>query len=68
MSKMTICEKILAHASAQEKVQAGDLIMADLNLVMGNDITSPVAIKELAKFGKKKVLMQIIMLWFILEG
>ena len=52
---MTICEKILAHASAQEKVQAGDLIMADLNLVMGNDITSPVAIKELAKFGKKKV-------------
>ena len=48
---MTMTQKILAAAAGQESVKAGDLIMADLNLVLGNDITSPVAINELDKIG-----------------
>lgn len=48
-------QKILAaHARAKE-VHAGELIMAKLDLVLGNDITTPVAIGEFPKFGKKKV-------------
>jgi len=50
--KMTMTQKILAKASGQEFVKAGDLIMVDLNLVLGNDITSPVAIGEFDKLGK----------------
>ncbi len=50
MSKMTMSQKILAAHAGLEQVQAGQLIEADLDLVLGNDITSPVAIKELSKF------------------
>lgn len=52
---MTITEKILAAGAHETSVHPGQLIMADLSLVLGNDITSPVAIKELPKFGKDKV-------------
>ena len=52
---MTITEKILAAGAHEPYVHPGQLIMADLSLVLGNDITSPVAIKELPKFGKDKV-------------
>jgi 3-isopropylmalate/(R)-2-methylmalate dehydratase large subunit len=52
---MTMTQKILAKASGQESVKSGDLIMAELNLVLGNDITSPVAIKEFDKIGGKTV-------------
>lgn len=52
---MTITEKILAAASHEEAVHPGQLIMADLSMVLGNDITSPVAIKEFPKFGKDHV-------------
>lgn len=52
---MTMTQKILAKASGQESVKSGDLIMAELNLVLGNDITSPVAIKEFDKIGEKTV-------------
>ena len=48
-------QKILAHGAGLEKVEAGQLIMCDLDLVLGNDITSPVAIKEMAKFNKEGV-------------
>ena len=47
---MTMSQKILAAAAGLEKVEAGQLIEADLNLVLGNDITSPVAIHEMDKF------------------
>ena len=46
---MTMTQKILAAAAGLEKVEAGQLIEANLNLVLGNDITSPVAIKDLDK-------------------
>ena len=52
---MTMTQKILAKASGQASVKAGDLIMADLNMVLGNDITSPVAIGEFDKIGGKSV-------------
>ncbi len=46
---MTMTQKILARAAGLEQVQAGQLIEAQLDLVLGNDITSPVAIKENGK-------------------
>ena len=44
-------QKILAAHAGLESVKAGQLIMADLDLVLGNDITSPVAINEFNKNG-----------------
>ncbi|WP_026652203.1 3-isopropylmalate dehydratase large subunit [Butyrivibrio proteoclasticus] len=55
MSQMTMSQKILAAHAGLEKVEAGQLIEANLDLVLGNDITSPVAIKEMEKFSKKGV-------------
>lgn len=52
---MTMTQKILANAAGLTSVKAGDLIMADLNLVLGNDITTPVAIGEFDKIGKGSV-------------
>ncbi|MBQ3884481.1 MAG: 3-isopropylmalate dehydratase large subunit [Ruminococcus sp.] len=52
---MTMTQKILAAHSGLENVKAGELILADLDLVLGNDITSPVAIKEFAKLNKDSV-------------
>lgn len=52
---MTMTQKILAAHAGLETVKAGQLIEADLDLVLGNDITSPVAVKEFEKFGVKDV-------------
>ena len=47
---MTMTQKILAAAAGLSEVKAGQLIEAELDLVLGNDITSPVAIHEMDKF------------------
>ncbi len=52
---MTMTQKILARAAGLKEVHAGDLIEADLDLVLGNDITSPVAIKEMDRFSSDQV-------------
>ena len=52
---MTMTQKILAAHAGLPEVKAGQLIEADLDLVLGNDITSPVAIKEMDKFNAKGV-------------
>ena len=52
---MTMTQKILAAAAGLDKVEAGQLIEADLDLVLGNDITSPVAIHEMDKMTVKNV-------------
>ncbi len=52
---MTMTQKILAAAAGLASVEAGQLIEADLDLVLGNDITSPVAIHEMDKFKEDKV-------------
>ena len=46
-----------------DKVEAGQLIEANLDLVLGNDITSPVAIHEMDKFKKQTVLIRIRLPW-----
>ena len=48
---MTMTQKILAAAAGLDHVESGQLISAKLDLVLGNDITAPVAIKELEKIG-----------------
>jgi len=48
---MTITQKILAAHAGLESVTAGQLIKAKLDLVLGNDITAPVAINEFEKAG-----------------
>ena len=50
---MTMTQKILAAHAGLDKVEAGQLIEADLDLVLGNDITSPVAIHEMDKMTVK---------------
>ena len=52
---MTMSQKILAKHAGLDHVEAGQLIEADLDLVLGNDITSPVAIKEMDKFKRTGV-------------
>ena len=55
---MTMTQKILAAHTGLESVKPGQLIMADLDLVLGNDITSPVAINEFEKNGFNGVFDQ----------
>lgn len=52
---MTMTQKILAAHTGLEKVEAGQLIEANLDLVLGNDVTAPVAIKEMEKINIDKV-------------
>ena len=52
---MTMTQKILAAHAGLSEVKAGQLIDAKLDLVLGNDITSPVAIKEFDKHGFRGV-------------
>ena len=60
---MTMTQKILAAHAGLPSVSAGQLIEAELDLVLGNDITSPVAIHEMDKmkvdgvFDKDKVAL-----------
>lgn len=49
---MTMTQKILAAHAGLDHVSAGDLILAKLDLTLGNDITAPVAIREFKKLGK----------------
>lgn len=52
---MTITEKILAAHAGKKEVKAGELINAKLDLVLANDITGPISIKEFEKIGQKNV-------------
>lgn len=52
---MTMTQKILAAHAGLSEVKAGQLIEADLDLVLGNDVTAPVAIKEMDKMNVKQV-------------
>ncbi len=60
---MTMTQKILAAHAGLESVSAGQLIEANLDLVLGNDITTPVAIREMDKmntggvFSKDKIAL-----------
>ncbi len=52
---MTISQKILAAHADRDDVTAGDLIEARVDLVLGNDITAPIAIKEFTDLNIKNV-------------
>ncbi len=52
---MTMTQKILADHAGLDQVKAGQLIKAKLDLVLGNDITTPVAVKEFRKIGVDRV-------------
>ena len=52
---MTMTQKILAHSAGLARVEAGQLIEGRLDLVLGNDITTPVAITEFNKAGLSSV-------------
>ena len=55
---MTMTQKILAEHAGLGQVQAGQLIQARLDMVLGNDVTTPVAIQEFEKIGVENVFDQ----------
>ncbi|MDY6969888.1 MAG: 3-isopropylmalate dehydratase large subunit, partial [Spirochaetota bacterium] len=52
---MTITQKILASHADVLEVSPGDLIEAKVDIVLGNDITAPIAIKEFRRLKVDKV-------------
>jgi len=52
---MTIAEKILAAHADKERVSPGELVNVQVDLVLSNDITAPIAIREFKKIGVSKV-------------
>jgi len=52
---MTMTQKIIAAHCGVDSVKTGDIVMADVDFVFGNDVTAPVAINELRKNGFNKV-------------
>ncbi len=66
---MTMTQKILAAHAGLPSVEAGQLIEADLDLVLGNDVTSPVAIHEMDKMKVEGVFDKIRshLLWITLH-
>ena len=52
---MTITEKILADHAGLKKVSPGDLIDAEIDVIMGHDLSTPLAIKEMERIGAKRV-------------
>lgn len=52
---MTMTQKILAAHAGKPYVEAGELVLVDLDMVLANDVTAPVAINEFGRFGKENV-------------
>ena len=57
---MTMSQKILAKKAGLDSVAPGQLINADVDMVLGNDITTPVAIDEFEKYGFDSVYLSLI--------
>ncbi|MGN6696684.1 MAG: 3-isopropylmalate dehydratase large subunit [Thermomicrobiales bacterium] len=52
---MTMTEKIFARHAGRDRVEPGELVDADVDLMMGNDITAPIAIKRLKDLGMTRL-------------
>ena len=52
---MNLAEKILAAHTGRKRVSAGEFVNAKVDIVLGNDITAPIAIKEFQKIGVSRV-------------
>ena len=57
---MTMTQKILASHAGLDSVVVGQLIEANLDMVLGNDVTSPVAINEMNKFNKNHHIQKLL--------
>ena len=55
LKPQTIAQKILAHHCGKNYVEVGEIINAQVDIILGNDITMPLAIKEFNKLGLSKV-------------
>ncbi|MFH1821202.1 MAG: 3-isopropylmalate dehydratase large subunit [Methanobacteriota archaeon] len=53
--QMTIAEKILARAAGRKGVSPGEIVEADIDVAMVNDITGPITVESLEKVGIKRV-------------
>jgi len=53
--EMTMAEKILAKASAKKSVEAGEIVMANINVAMTHDLTGPLSVESFKKIGMKKI-------------
>ncbi len=51
----TISEKILARASGKDKVEAGDIVIANIDIAMTHDLTGPLSVESFEKIGASKV-------------
>jgi len=52
---MTMAEKILAKASGNKELQAGEIIMVNIDVAMTHDLTGPLSVESFEKIGTKKV-------------
>ena len=52
---MNISEKILAKASDKKKVQPGEIVDANVDIIMVHDLTGPLAVEAFKKMGVSKV-------------
>src|SRR3989337_3496750 len=52
---VTLTEKILGRHAGKEKVEPGELILAKVDLALGNDVTSPIAIEAVRNLGIREV-------------
>ena len=52
---MTMTQKIIAAHCGKDEVKAGEMVLADVDIVLANDITAPVSISEFEKHGFIKV-------------
>lgn len=52
---MTMTEKIMARASGKPRVNAGEIIMADIDVAMTHDLTGPLSVESFKKIGVEKV-------------
>src|SRR5690554_8077298 len=53
---MTMVEKIIAAHTEHETVKPGQIVNARVDMILGNDVTTPVAIREIEKTGVDKVI------------
>ncbi|MGH2747504.1 MAG: 3-isopropylmalate dehydratase large subunit [Actinomycetota bacterium] len=51
----TLTEKILARAAGRDEVQAGEVVMCDVDLAMANDVTAPGAVDAFGRMGARRV-------------
>ena len=51
----TMSEKILAKASGNENVEAGDIVIANIDVAMIHDLTGPLSVESFEKIGSEKV-------------